>query len=385
MLFKEVIGHSKIKAKLIESFHAGRTAHAQIFLGKQGNGALALALAYAQYLLCEQQGKQDSCGLCNSCLKTSKLIHSDLHFSYPTIGSKKISTDFIKEWRTGILENPYLNINQWLEALNAENKQGNITKDECVSIVKRLSYKAIEGRFKIMLLWLPEFLGKEGNRLLKLIEEPRPNTVFLLISEHPDKILNTILSRCQLISLPKLEDEQISDFLIQQYKLATPKAQTIAYLAEGNYNKAQTLLQESVNNNALVFSDWMNVCFQGKPRDMVQWVEGFISGKHPEKDIFTKTGRKDQILFLEYALYFMKEFLCLHLGGNKIKVRLQKNELSTAQNMLKVVDIDELHLLVRLFDETAYHIERNGNPRILFLDVSIKIHHILNAKSISTI
>ncbi|MDC0231521.1 hypothetical protein OAK19_06100 [Aureispira] len=385
MLFKKVIGHSKIKTKLIDSFHAGRTAHAQIFLGKQGNGALALALAYAQFLQCEQQDEQDACGSCNSCLKTSKLIHPDLHFSYPTVGSKKISTDFIKEWRASVLNNPYLNINQWLEELNAENKQGNITKDECVSIVQRLSYKAIEGRFKIMILWLPEFLGKEGNRLLKLIEEPRPNTVFLLISEHPDKILNTILSRCQLISLPKLDDEEISNYLQQQYNLSAPKAQKIAYLAEGNYNKAQLFMNETANNNSLIFADWINVCFQGNPRDMVQWVDGFVSGKHSEKDFFIKTGRKDQIIFLEYALYFIKEILCILLGGNKIKARLQKNELNTAQNMLKVINVDQLHQIVRLFDETAYHIERNGNPRILFMDVSIKIHHILNIKNVSTV
>jgi len=377
MLFKEVFGHEKIKQHLVESFHAERTAHAQIFLGKEGNGALALALAYAQFLLCEQPSEQDACGTCSACRKVNKYVHPDLHFSYPTVGSKAISTHYIKEWRVAISENPYLNTNQWLEQLGAENKQGNITKDECVSIVQRLSYKALEGKFKIMILWLPEYLGKEGNRLLKLIEEPRPNTVFLLISEEEGKILNTILSRCQLVNIPRLEDEQIARALQEKQQLSPEKAQTIAYLVEGNYNKAQNLIDDMDDNNALLFVDWLRACYQGKPQEMVQWVEGIVSGKHPQKKFFTKMGRKDQVVFLQYALYFLKEFLSLQLGGGQLKVRLQKSELSTAQNMLKVIGIDQLQELITLFDETAFHVERNGNPRILFLDVSIKVHHIL--------
>lgn len=382
MLFSEVFGHKKIKAHLVESFHAGRTAHAQIFLGKEGNGALSLALAYAQFLLCEHPQKQDACGTCSACRKTAKYVHPDLHFSYPTVGSKAISTNFIKEWRAAIEENPYLNASQWLEKLGAENKQGNITKDECVSIVQRLSYKALEGKFKIMILWLPEYLGKEGNRLLKLIEEPRPNTVFILVSEQQGKILNTILSRCQLVNIPRLDDNTIATNLEQRHQLSPEKAQTIAYLVEGNYNKAQTLLHEIDDNNARLFVDWLRVCYQGKPKDMVQWVEGIVSGKHPSKDFFTKMGRKDQVVFLQYALYFLKEFLSLQLGQGQLKVRLQKAELDTAKNMLKVISIPQLQELITLFDETAFHVERNGNPRILFLDVSIRVHHILRQQKL---
>lgn len=385
MLFKEVIGQEKIKKHLIESFQAERTAHAQIFLGKEGNGALALALAYAQFLLCENQNEQDACGECGACRKAKKMVHPDMHFSYPTVGPKKISTDFIKEWREIILENPYLNANQWLEKLGAENKQGNITKDECVSIVQRLSYKALEGKFKIMILWLPEYLGKEGNRLLKLIEEPRPKTVFLLVSEQQGKILNTILSRCQLVNIPRLEDELIATNLEKNYQIPTEKAQTIAYLVEGNYNKAKTLLHEIDDNNALLFVDWLRVCYQGKPKDMVGWVEGIVSGKHPSKDFFQKMGRKDQVLFLQYALYFLKEFLSLQMGGGQLKVRLQKAELTTAQNMLKVIGMEQLQRLIVLFDETAFHVERNGNPRILFLDASIQVHHVLRKQKLPVV
>jgi len=383
MLFKEVLGQEKIIQHLVESFHAGRTAHAQIFLGKEGNGSLALALAYAQYLLCEHPTEHDACGSCSACRKSSKLVHPDLHFSYPTVGSKAISTDFIAPWREAVLENPYMNVNQWLEKIGAENKQGNITKDECVSIVKRLSYKALEGKFKIMILWLPEYLGKEGNRLLKLIEEPRPNTVFLLISEQAGKILNTILSRCQLVNIPRLEDDKIAQQLEKAHQIPIEKAQTIAYLVEGNYNKAQTLLHDIDDNNALLFVDWLRVCYQGKPKDMVQWVEGIVSGKHASKKFFVKMGRKDQVVFLQYALYFLKEFMSLQLGGGKLKVRLQQSELTTAQNMLKVIGVQQLEQLITLFDETAYHVERNGNPRILFLDTSIQMHKILRQQHLN--
>lgn len=377
MLFQDVLGHQKVKKQLIDAHQAGRTAHAQIFVAKEGNGALALALAYAQYMLCDQPEEADACGKCPSCKKNSKLVHPDVHFSYPTIGSKKISTDFIKEWRAAVLQNPYLDVNEWLEAIGAENQQGNITKDECVSIVNRLSLKSTEGSYKIMILWLPEYLGNEGNRLLKLIEEPRPNTLFLLVSEHSGKILNTILSRCQLVNIPRLEDGLIAQQLEKLYQIPTDKAKTIAYLAEGNYNKAKQLLEDVDDNNGLIFVDWLRACYQGKPKDMVQWVEAIVSGKHPTKDFYQKMGRKDQIVFLHYALYFLKEFLSLKLGNGDIAVRLQQQELQTAQNMLKVIGIEQMQLLIQLFDETAFHVERNGNPRILFLDASIQIHHIL--------
>ncbi|MGH1335579.1 MAG: ATP-binding protein [Aureispira sp.] len=377
MRFQEVIGHPAVKQRLAETYHAERTAHAQIFMAKPGNGALALALAYAQFLLCEQPQEQDSCGTCSACRKASRWVHPDLHFSYPTVGSKATSTQFIKEWRAALAENPYLNINQWLQHLGAENKQGNITKDECVSIVQRLSFKALEGRFKIMILWLPEFLGKEGNRLLKPIEEPRPNTVFLLVSEQPEKILNTILSRCQLVTIPRLEEEAIQLALEEKQQIPKERAQRLAQLSDGDYNHALRLVDEPEEHWANLFLYWLRVSYQGHPQGLVQWVEGIVSGKHPEKDFFIKMGRNEQVAFLHYALHFFKEFLSLQLGAGQLPVRLQGTERSTAQKMLSVLGWPQLQKLMELFNETAYHVERNGNPRILFLDLCIQAHHIM--------
>lgn len=376
MRFQEVIGHQAVKQQLAETYHAGRTAHAQIFMAKPGNGALPLALAYAQFLLCEDPQELDSCGVCSACRKASRWVHPDLHFSYPTVGPKATSTQFIKEWRVALAENPYLNVTQWLQHLGAENKQGNITKDECISIVQRLSFKALEGGFKIMILWLPEFLAKEGNRLLKPIEEPRPNTVFLLVSEQPEKILNTILSRCQLVKIPRLDDEIIQQALEEEQQLPTEQAQRLAQLADGDYNHALNLIHEPEEHWANLFLYWLRVCYKGHPQGLVQWVEGIVSGKHPEKDFFVKMGRNEQVAFLKYALHFFKEFLTLQLGKGQLTVRLQKEELATAQNMLQVLSWPQLQQLIVLLDETSYHVERNGNPRILFLDLSIQAHHI---------
>ncbi len=381
MLFQQVLGHSKIKQHLIAAHQAERTAHAQIFVSKEGNGALGLALAYAQYILCQNPSDTDACGSCSACRKNKKMVHPDVHFSYPTIGSKKISTDFIQSWRTAVLTNYHQTVNQWLESIGAENQQGNINKDECVSIAKRLRLKATEGGYKIMILWLPEYLGKEGNRLLKLIEEPRPNTLFILVSEQAEKIINTILSRCQLVNIPRLDDDLIKQKLQSQFGLESANAQRIAYLAEGNYNKAMQLIEEIDNNNSAIFLDWLRVTYLGKPKDMVQWVEAVVSGKHPNKDFFKKMGRKDQITLLNYALYFFKEFLSLKLGKGELVVRLEDKELQTAQNMLKIIDLQQIQQLISLFDEMAFHVERNANPRILFLDASIQMHHILRKPS----
>ena len=377
MLFKEVIGHATTKARLIESHQNGRTAHAQLFLGQPGSGGLPLALAYAQYLLCEQPTATDACGQCRACRQVARHVHPDLHFSYPTVGAKAISTDFIKTWRTALNTNPYLDVRDWLDHLGAENKQGNITKDECVSMVQRLSYKALEGKYKILLLWLPEYLGKEGNRLLKFIEEPRPNTVFLLVAEQSEKILNTILSRCQLVPLSRLDDEDIAQHLVATQQVAPTRAQQVAQLADGNYHRALRLLEQEQDHHTPLFLYWLRVCYQGQPKALVQWVDGLASGKHPEQDFFVKMGRTDQVAFLQYALHFFREFLRLQYSQGQLPSRLQAQELDAAQKMLGVLSWSAVESIATLLGETIYHIERNGHPRILFLDLSIQMHHLM--------
>ena len=383
MQFSVVLGQHKLKRHLIDTFNAERTAHAQIFIGSEGSGQLALALAYAQYLQCENPGADDSCGQCNACRKVQKNIHPDLHFSNPTIGTGKISTDYVKEWREALAEyGPYLSLIQWLQKMGAENQQGNITKNECVDIIRKFSFKKVEGRYKMLILWMPEFLDKEGNRLLKLIEEPEPDTVFILVAERQEKILNTILSRCQLVKLAKVSDEDIVQKLIQQYP--ENQARQIAFLCEGNYSKALQLSAEGTADNdfSMLFAEWLRACYQGK-ENMVHWVEYFNSGKHPTDDSKKAigTGRKEQLLFLHYGLYFIRELTQLKINP-QAQTRLSAAEHKTAMGLLKLLSIAELDSMMQLFDDTMYFVERNANGKILFMDASIKIHRMFKPLSV---
>ena len=219
-----------------------RIPHALLFLGSAGCGKLALALAFAQYLVCRNKKDGEACGKCPHCIKAGKLVHPDIHFSFPTVGTNVKSDELLKEWRKALEENPYLDINQWMQQIGAENKQANINKEECLNIIRKLSLKTFEGNHKVMIIWLPEFLGKEGNRLLKIIEEPPENTNFILVAENSDLILNTILSRCQIVKINQLSDEEVVEGLKLKKEISEEKAQSLSHLVDGDLNEAMKLL-----------------------------------------------------------------------------------------------------------------------------------------------
>lgn len=365
MLFNDIVGQPQVKQLLLRSLNADRLPHAQLFLGPPGCGKLALALAYAQRVLCQNPGDTDACGICPACSKASKMIHPDLHYSYPTIGAKNTANDFLEQWRQTVLENPYQDITQWLQAIGAENKQGNINKDECLNIIRKLSLKSFEGTHKILILWLPEYLGKEGNRLLKLIEEPPENTLFLLIAENQELILNTILSRCQVVKVRALQEEEIIEGLARAGVADREKALSIARLADGNFNEALHLQEHAENDNATLFLKWLRICWKGDGVAMVKWVEKFAG-----------IGREKQKHFLQYALHFLREYTILRMTG-KEDIRLLATELETAKRMTKVLHLEQIDQMTQLFNDCSYYIERNANPKILFLDTSIRIHKIL--------
>ena len=371
MQFQQVIGQGKTKEVLRSMISSDRMSHALIFLGPEGCGKLALALAFAQYVLCSDKQENESCGKCSNCIKSAKLVHPDIHYSYPTVGTKVVSTHLLPDWRKAMIENPYLNANQWLQSIGAENKQGNITKDECVEIIKKLSLKIFEGSHKILLMWLPEYLGKEGNRLLKMIEEPPPNTLFILVAENQEMILNTILSRCQLVKINQLPDEKIIEALVKNKNVPQEKAAATAHLAEGNYNEALSLLENTENDNAILFLEWMRLCYVGNGVSLMDWV-----------DRFSKIGRENQKHFLKYGLHFMREYMLLKLTAGD-NVRLLPNELKTAQNLTKIIEWNQVEAISTLFNECAYYVERNANPRILFLDASLQLNQILKTKIVA--
>lgn len=367
MYFKDILGQQATKDLLREMVQNDRMPHAQMFLGPEGSGKLALALAFAQYVMCENRGELDACGECLNCKKALKNIHPDIHFSYPTIGTKITSNHFLNQWRQ-VIQNPYMDVNHWLQYIGAENKQGNITKEECVSIIKKLSLKTFEGAYKILILWLPEYLRKEGNRLLKLIEEPPGNTLFILVAEDQELILNTILSRCQIVKVKSLSDEEVIEGLMEKEQVTRSQAEPIAHLANGNFNEALKLKESNENSNATLFLDWMRKCYQGNGVNMLTWVEKFAG-----------IGRENQKHFLKYALHFMREYMLLKMTGSN-QIRLREEELKTARNLTKVIEFHQIEQIAALFDDCSYHIERNANPKILFLDASIRLNKILKTK-----
>jgi len=368
MQFSELIGHKGLKQELVEMIDTGRVPHAQLFLGPAGCGKLAVALAFAQYMLCEGEKQGDACGECNACKKVQKSIHPDLHFSFPFFGSKNTSNHFLEEWRKSLKENPYMDVNQWLQSIGADNKQGNINKEECLNIIRKLSLKSFESPFKILIMWLPEYLGKEGNRLLKLIEEPPEQTFFILVAENQELILNTILSRCQIVKINQLNDEDIVEGIMKREALDLEQARGIAHLASGNYSEALQLVDKKENDNAKLFLEWMRICYKGNGVELVPWVEKFAT-----------IGRENQKHFLRYALHFLREYMLVKLTGNQ-NLKLQDQELKTAINLTKVIEFDQIQEISNLFDDCFYHVERNANPKVLFLDASIQMNRILKTK-----
>lgn len=372
MQFKDIIGQEAVKQRLINSVTENRVSHAQLFLGPEGSGSLALAVAYAQYVSCEDKQPNDSCGVCASCRKYQKLMHPDLHFSYPFFAKHKDDTalTFIEQWRDAFKANPYLNLDTWRGYLDAENKQANINIAECHQIIKKLSFKPFESEYKILILWLPEYLDKEGNSLLKVIEEPQPNTMFLLVAQNQDQILNTILSRTQLIKVPCLNFDDIKSELLSKHNQTETAAAEIAYLSNGNMTEALLMLQQDAKSYHALFVQWLRSCFSNKGSEALSFT-----------DQAAKMGRENQKNFMRYGISFLRE-CCLILAGAEAMVKLPAHEKETATKMASVMNIPQAQAIITELEKAHYHIERNANPKILFLDVSLQIIKILHFKTL---
>ena len=368
MQFRDIVGQNEIKKYLLRSVQENRISHAQLFLGPEGSGSLPLALAYAQYISCQSRQADDSCGECASCRKYQKLIHPDLHFSYPFFARHKEDTaiTFLNTWREAFLTNPYLGLDEWRHQLEAENKQANINIAECHQIIQKLSLKPFESEYKVLIMWLPEYLDKEGNTLLKIIEEPPQKTLFLLVAQNQDQILNTILSRTQLIKVNRLTDEDIRDYLVETHHVDAERALQVAYLSDGNLQTARNLYREDANNNFELFSNWLRLCFGNKVSQLTEYVERLA-----------KMGRENQKDFLRYGIHFIRECILI-LSGAESLVRLPSAEREVAVNFsAKVLKLNQADAIISELEKAHYHIERNANPKILFLDVSLQFIKIL--------
>lgn len=373
MQFKEIIAQESIKEQLIRTVIENRVSHAQLFLSSAGSGALPLAIAYAQYINCKNKLPKDSCGECSSCRKYERYIHPDLHFSYPFFASKDIKTsvDVLEEWRSMLLNDPYFDLDIWRSKLNAENKQANINIAECHDIIKKLSYKAFEAETKVLIMWLPEYLDREGNALLKIIEEPPANTLFILVAQNQEQILTTILSRTQIVKIPKLTDADIENYLIDKSQLSENQAAEYSFLADGNLIEAKALLQDTPNNSASYFTEWLRMGYGNKVPAMIDFTEDVA-----------KWGRENQKNFLNYGINFLRECSLLLSGADDL-VKLPTETLSIAVKLTtNVLNLPMVEALINELEQAHYHIERNANPKILFLDVSLQLVKIIKFKSL---
>jgi DNA polymerase-3 subunit delta' len=377
MLFENIIGQPLVKSYLVKSAENERVPHAQLFLGAEGVGGLPMALAFSQFLVCQSPDKfknADNCGTCDACRKAQRFIHPDIHFSFPTVGSK-LSNELLPEWRVALEKTPYMNLNAWLDAIGAENKQGNIYAKECDEIIKKLNLKSYEGGYKILILWMPELLGNEGNRLLKIIEEPPANTIFILVAEQFDLVLNTIISRTQLVKLLPLPEQLIEKVLLEEFQLEPERAKLISFLAEGNYLKAQQLITEIVNDDDKLFVDWLRLCYRRDFQLISQWVEQ-ISGGAPIGG--KKYGRKDQKNFIEYGLHYLRELGVIHAIGAE-NAKMNAAQLAVASKMANIVPFHKIEAIRKQMETTIRYIERNANPKISFMNLSISILQILHS------
>lgn len=382
-----------------------RLSHALLFLGKEGSGALSLARAFAQYVVCEKvngktkpddlfnspslfgepepvaektsTGLTDSCGICPACVKAAKLIHPDIHFSYPVIpkksGEQPISTDYISEWRKFIIEHPYGNSYDWLQFIDAENKQGNITAKECNEIIHKMSLKSFEASYKILILWMPELLGKEGNKLLKLIEEPPPDSLFILVAENESLILPTILSRTQLVKVPMLPAADIQQALVQKEELSAAKAAQIAGISEGNYHEALEHLRNADDDWEVLLRDWLNSILKTGPAAQVKWI-----------DEVAKLGREKQKQFLKYFTHLLEHAIRLRIMGQHEQnlPESQQSMLDFALRLNKICSVEQQEAIMNELDQAGYYIERNANAKMLFHALTIRLYHIISNKSV---
>lgn len=395
MLFRNVIGQTEVKQHLVEMVQHNRLSHALLFLGEEGIGALPMALAFANYIssLPKDAGAAPSMfsepievklpatadaadtwmQKQSSFSKAEGMVHPDIHYSYPVIpkkaGDKPVSTDYASEWREFIQQYPYGNVYDWLQFIGAENKQGNITAQECNDINRKLSLKSFESGYKILVMWMPEYLGKEGNKLLKLIEEPPPDTLFILVAENESAVLTTILSRCQLVKIPGLQAEEVQEALIKK-GVETDSAKLAANASEGSYREALKSLQHADDDYYNLLREWLNAILRSGPIAQVKIIEEIA-----------RLGRENQKQFLRYFTHLLEQALRLEVsadaGRESVLAAMSTGEKDFALKLNKQIAVEQKEAIAAELNKASYYVERNANAKILFHALTIKIFHIV--------
>lgn len=379
MKFSDIYGFEGEKKRLIQTVEENRISHAQLFLGPQGSANLALALAYAQYINCKNKTNGDACGTCPSCIKYEKLTHPDLHFIFPVakvkeLKDKEVSSKhsfYLEKWREALLENNYhLSVGDWYEKIGIENKQGMINTNDARSILDTLNYKSYEAEYKVMVLWMAEYLyHAAAPRILKILEEPPEKTLFLLIANNSDQIISTILSRAQTLKIPRYGDKALEKYLTDKLEASQHQARRAAKLANGDLVAARRLIQTSEVEefNFEQFRHWMRICFSA---DFVA-INEFVGA-------IAKMVRERQKSFLTFGLDIVRKSMLLNYSGDSV-VRLSDMESKFVKDFSPFINEKNLDRLYEELNQAIYHIERNAKAEILFTDLSIKVSKLLHA------
>ena len=373
MLFSQIVGQETIKKRLINTVVDNRVSHAQLFLGPEGYGGLPMAIAFAQYISCKNRTASDSCNACHSCIKFNKLAHPDLHFIFPVNTTKEVaknptSAKFIEKWRKTVLDNPYMSLGQWYGSIGIEKKQGVINKRDGNEVIKTLGLKSFESEFKTMIIWKPERLHHAvGPKLLKIIEEPPPKTLFILVAENQEMLIKTIVSRTQLVRFNKISEDKLTQALLKLGIMDEDKLSHAVKLAQGNYTEAKRLLMESENLqfHSKMLKDWMRLCYKRDALKIMGWVEEMA-----------KVGREKQKEFIKYALSVIRESFLLNYTP-RAKSVLLRGDQEFANKFSPFVHYANGDEMVDQLNKAYYGIERNGNPKILFMDLSFIISTLL--------
>ena len=370
MQFKDVVGQNELKHHLIQEINKDKVSHAQLFLGAAGFGALPLALAFIQYLFCENKSEKDSCGVCPSCLKNSELQHPDVHFSFPIVQTEhKFSDALISVWRKMIKLNPYFNLNQWTNKIDEKGRKPIIGSEESLAIIKKLSLKSFEGNYKVMLIWMAEEMNTTcANKLLKLLEEPPKNTLILLIADNQEYILQTILSRTQIVKIPALQIDEVASFLVKNHEIEESFAQSIAAQADCDIINAIDLLEtnENKNSNRDSFIHLMRICYKKEVIQMIDWAEEI-----------SYIGKEKQKTFLKYALHMLRQSMLKNYTENLL-IKVSKEEEAFLKNFSKFITGNNIFDLMDNFNSSYYHIDRNANAKILFTELCFKIMRFIH-------
>lgn len=369
MFFKDIVGQSEVKERLVTSARKGLIPHAQLFCGPEGVGKFPLALAYAQYLNCENPTDNDSCGKCASCVKYAHLTHPDLHFVFPIVKKaakkKEVCDDYIADWREFVKQhNYYFNLTQWLDHIDAENSQGLIYAKESEEILRKLSLRIYEAKYKIMIIWLPEKMHEScANKLLKIIEEPTDNTIFLLVSDTPDNIITTIQSRCQRINVHGVAESDIVQALESEYNILPDDAVNVAHLSKGSYLKAVETI--SLNEEHKFFFNLFVQMMRASYARNIKEIKTIGNE-------LAAIGRENQKSFLIYSQRMVREYFVSNLHQPEITYLAQDE----ANFGIRFAPFINERNIVGFMDELALaerHIEQNVNAKMVFFDLCLKI------------